>query len=57
MEQSNNSTAWQYKDEKEKTLADHIIGLEKSALAASCMAICRATGTCGRSAVLLIMMV
>ncbi len=32
MERSNNSAAWQYKDEKEKALAEYIIGLEKSAL-------------------------
>lgn len=32
MEKSNNSTAWQYKNEEEKTLAEHIIGLERAAL-------------------------
>lgn len=32
MEKSNNSTAWQYKNETEKALAQHIIGLEKSAM-------------------------
>lgn len=32
MEKLNNSTAWQYKNEKEKVLAEHLIGLEKSAL-------------------------
>ncbi len=32
MEKSNNSATWQYKDEKEKALAEYIIGLEKSAL-------------------------
>ncbi len=32
MENTNNSTAWQYKNEEEKTLAEHIIGLERAAL-------------------------
>lgn len=32
MEKLNNSTTWQYKNEEEKALAEHIIGLEKSAL-------------------------
>lgn len=32
MDKSNNSAAWQYKDEKEKMLAEYIIGLEKAAL-------------------------
>ncbi|WP_300913663.1 DUF4440 domain-containing protein [Bacteroides acidifaciens] len=32
MEKLNNSTAWQYKNEEEKTLAEHIIGLERAAL-------------------------
>lgn len=32
MDKSNNSTAWQYSSAEEKTLAQHIIGLEKAAL-------------------------
>lgn len=32
MENTNNSTAWQYKNKEEKTLAEHIIGLERTAL-------------------------
>ncbi len=32
MDKSNDSTAWQYSSEEEKALAQHIIGLEKSAL-------------------------
>lgn len=32
MENTNNSTAWQYKNEEEKKLAEHIIGLERAAL-------------------------
>lgn len=32
MDKSNNSIAWQYRNEEERTLTEYIIGLEKSAL-------------------------
>lgn len=32
MEKSNNSTAWQYDSKEQEALAQHIIGLEKSAI-------------------------
>ena len=37
MDRSHNSTAWRYNSEEERKLAEHLIGLEKSALDKSCM--------------------